>query len=115
MIVTVPVHTVSIANVREHWRSRAQRAKSHRMHAALALRIAGVAQAPKTAVIVLTRVAPKKLDSDNLQGALKSVRDGVADWLQIDDGSDRLEWRYAQRRGAPKTYLVEVEVMPCST
>jgi hypothetical protein len=110
MIVTVPVHTVSNLNVREHWRSRAQRAKSHRNHAALALRVAGVQRAPAAAVVTLTRIAPRPLDGDNLQGALKSVRDGVADWLQIDDGSERIEWRYAQRKGAPKTYSVEVEV-----
>lgn len=110
MKVTVPVKAISTLNAREHWRKRAARAKVHRNHAALALRIAGVPRAPATAIVTITRVAPRPLDGDNLQGALKSVRDGVADWLQIDDGSARVEWRYAQRKGAPKTYSVEVEV-----
>lgn len=37
-----------------------------------------------------------KLDSDNLPGAFKHVRDGMADALGIDDGDARLAWSYAQ-------------------
>lgn len=59
--------------------------------------------------ITLTRVygagrglknkAARMLDSDNLAGAFKAVRDGVAEAMGIDDGSERLEWRYAQTQG----------------
>ncbi|AVQ81673.1 hypothetical protein C4F17_12335 [Variovorax sp. PMC12] len=110
MKVAVPVKTISTLNAREHWSKKSARAKLHRSQAALALRVACVPRAPATAVVTITRIAPRPLDGDNLQGSLKSVRDGVADWLQIDDGSARVEWRYAQRKGAPKTYSVEVEV-----
>lgn len=47
--------------------------------------------------ITLTRIAPRKLDGDNLQRSLKAIRDGVADVLRIDDGNERLGWRYEQR------------------
>ena len=48
------------------------------------------------------------LDDDNLASGFKSTRDGVADWLGIDDGSKRLTWVYKQVKGPPKTYEAEV-------
>lgn len=59
-------------------------------------------------VVTLTRVAPRRMDGDNLQGACKAVRDAVADWLRVDDGSPLITWRYAQRQGRPKEYAVEI-------
>jgi hypothetical protein len=61
--------------------------------------------------IVLTRVAPRKLDTDNLASGFKAVRDGIAEWLQIDDGDNRLDWQYRQRNGGVKVYRVEVEII----
>ena len=60
--------------------------------------------------ITLTRIGPRTLDDDNLAGGFKHVRDGVADWLGIDDGDKRLTWRYEQRKGAPKEYAAEVRI-----
>jgi hypothetical protein len=51
------------------------------------------------------------LDGDNLQSAFKATRDGVADWLGVDDGDPRLDWQYRQRKGAAKVYAVEIEVI----
>ena len=62
--------------------------------------------------ILLTRIAPRRLDSDNLQSALKHVRDAVATWLGIDDGSDRLTWEYSQERGVPHQYAVRMVMIP---
>jgi hypothetical protein len=60
-------------------------------------------------VVRLTRIGPRKLDSDNVAGACKATRDGVADWLGVDDGDEsRVRWVYAQERGA---YGVRVEVL----
>ena len=58
----------------------------------------------------LTRIGPRRLDSDNLAAALKHVRDGVADALGMDDGDPRLVWLYGQRRGKPGEYAVLVEI-----
>ena len=33
---------------------------------------------------------------------------GVADWLQIDDGDKRLTWVYGQRKG--KEYAAEIRL-----
>jgi hypothetical protein len=52
-------------------------------------------------IVTLTRVAPSNgLDDDNLAGALKGVRDAVAEWLGVDD-RDRatVRYEYEQRRG----------------
>jgi hypothetical protein len=51
------------------------------------------------------------LDGDNLQSGFKAVRDGVADWLGVDDGSQLLDWQYRQRSNGVKTYKVEIEVI----
>ena len=61
-------------------------------------------------VVTLIRKSSGTLDGDGLQSALKATRDGVADWLGVDDGDKRLTWRYQQERGAPKTYQVRIEV-----
>ena len=61
--------------------------------------------------VVLTRVAPRRLDGDNLQSGFKAVRDGVADWLGVDDGNGLIDWQYVQRSGRPSEYAVEIEVI----
>jgi hypothetical protein len=92
----VPVKTISTPNVREHWAVRAKRAKSQRSVArtktAEAMR--GVKLA--SAIVLLNRFGARKLDSDNLPAALKSVRDGVADAIGIDDGDDAVVYEYGQ-------------------
>lgn len=63
-------------------------------------------------VVKMTRVSPRMLDDDNLRGALKSIRDGVADRLRIDDRDPRVKWEYDQRFGAPKQHMVVLEFSP---
>jgi hypothetical protein len=114
----VPVKTVSEANAHEHWRRRQQRAKGQRLAAKLQamtaerqLELRGV---PKPRLVVrLTRVGARRLDSDNLHGSMKHVRDGIADWLGIDDGRDDLvTWEYPpQQTGKPVGVWVEVEAV----
>lgn len=52
-------------------------------------------------VVLLTRIAPSNgLDTDNLAGALKAVRDQVADWLGVDDRQSHVvRYHYAHKRG----------------
>jgi hypothetical protein len=102
------LHTVSEANAHDHWRKRQKRAKAQRFLAALSLPLDQRVALP--CVVLLTRVAPRTLDDDNNVGALKAVRDGVADWLGSDDRTDQIVWRYAQTRGTPKQYAVRIEI-----
>lgn len=92
----------SLANLRfGHWGPRARLVREHRQAAALILepKIKALAlREPDALTIGLLRIAPRKLDSDNLAAAFKGVRDGVADALGVDDGDERISWLYEQRR-----------------
>ena len=105
-MIAVPIRTVPGMNTRESWRARARRVKAERRTVAWLL--AGKPKPPAPLTVRLTRVAPSNgLDDDNLAGALKAVRDQIADWLGIDDKrSDRVRYVYAQRRGP---WAVEIE------
>lgn len=104
--VTLPIQLVSVANLREHWSSRAKRAKAHR-NAAITIKPIAL-----PAVVTITRIAPRPLDDDNLRSACKALRDGIADRFGIADNHPDLTWRYAQRRGPVKTYAVEITITP---
>lgn len=110
MIVHLPIATVSEANRRDHWRVKAKRAKAQRQMAAALVPRFGL-----PCVVTLTRISPRMLDDDNLQSALKAVRDGVADRLGVDDRDPRVEWRYAQRKGAVKAVEVVTEGIVCES
>lgn len=103
--------------MRQHWRKAAARKKLHRLTARLVLQqYARPMGDSERFTITLTRVAPRKLDDDNLASGFKAVRDGVADWLGIDDGSPRIRWEYDQEKGTPGQYSARVDVRwmtPC--
>lgn len=103
----VPIVTVSETNMREPWQSRHRRRKKQRDAVRL---IVPRFERWERVEVTLIRVAPRALDSDNLQGAMKAVRDGVSDRLGVDDGHPNIEWRYSQRRGNPKEYGVVIVV-----
>lgn len=105
---TVPVRTVSETNQREHWAMRHHRRAVQRSLVRMVLG-AGCTRPAFPCVVTLTRIAPRSLDDDNLRGALKAVRDGVADWLGVDDADPRIEWRYDQRRGRPREHAVRID------
>ena len=111
--VEIDMKIVSVANMRLHWAAKARLTKNHRERAKRALeavaRFGGTDALPVT--VVLTRVAPRRLDGDNLQSGFKAVRDGVADWLGVDDGHHLVDWQYKQRADGPKVYRVEIEVI----
>lgn len=110
LTIELPIVTVSEANRRGHWRQHHRRHASQRGVTAMSLQ-ANLGRPPPPPVrVVLTRISPRALDSDNLHGALKHVRDGVADWLGVDDGDERVTWAVQQRRGAPKQRGVRIEI-----
>ena len=102
----IPIETVSLTNVREHWAKKARRAKAQR--SAAFVMTAPIVRMGLPLTVMLTRISPRALDDDNLRGALKSIRDGIADRLGLDDRDERVTWRYAQAKG--KERAVEVRV-----
>ena len=116
IVVTLPLVTVSESNRRDHWTVRAKRSRDNRavarvMFAKARFESTGQIYLGCDAVVTLIRISPRELDDDNLRGALKHVRDGVADRLGIDDRDPRVEWRYAQRKGKQKAVEVELGVV----
>lgn len=99
MTIAFPMRTGRGMNSSELPMVRHRRVKREKKEVMWELKRHTKPQIPCTCV--LTRVAPSSgLDDDNLAGALKAVRDAVAQWLGVDD-KDRMtvRYRYAQRRG----------------
>lgn len=107
--ITAPIRLASLVNEGGHWRARARRAKKQRWQARLALQLFGK-PLPQPLDIEITRIAPRRLDTDNLAISAKHVRDGIADWLGIDDGHPLLLWTYSQERGAPGYYGCRIRI-----
>jgi hypothetical protein len=102
----IPMELPSASNLREHWAVRAKRVDSQR--GKVTRRLPERETLPVLLVVRLTRVAPRRLDDDNLRGSLKAVRDAVATWLRVDDASPLVRWEYAQAKGEPGA-RIEVE------
>lgn len=59
-------------------------------------RPAGVASGSSVVVCLCAHLHGHPLDTDNLAGAMKPLRDALAAWLGLDDGDPRVHWRYTQ-------------------
>ena len=103
--ITIPLRTVSEANARDHWGRRAARAKRQREVTAMFVRRMDLPAMP--VCVRLVRIGRRMLDSDNLAGSAKAVRDGIADVYGVDDGSGLYRWEYAQEVG---DYGVRIEI-----
>lgn len=106
------VRLKSEANLRGHWIGGYARGKLQKDSVLFEwLRIGRPVVAPPCEVTI-TRIAPRKLDCDNLQRSAKAIRDAIAERvLDADDGDERITWRYAQEKGHAKTYACRVEVI----
>lgn len=105
------IKLVSLTNAREHWATKASRAAEQRAAGRFLAHNAMLNcewKGCKKMLVQITRIGPRPLDSDNLASSAKHLRDGIADYFGIDDGSSWYEWRYEQRKGRPKEYAVEV-------
>ena len=89
---------VSRSNAREHWSVRHARDKREAGALRAAWTSAGLAGwiVPLPCSVTLARLGGKEMDGDNLQGALKAVRDAAAKLIGVDDADDRVKWRYRQ-------------------
>jgi hypothetical protein len=96
--VIIPGEAPSTPNLREHHMARARRVKNQR--AKVMAKVPTWGGGPLL-FVRLTRVAPRRLDDDNLAGALKGHRDAVAARLRVDDASPLVGWEYQQATGEP--------------
>ena len=107
--IRLPIRTANDKNNHhDHWAQRSKRTAEQRTSVCRVLDQFGKPWGSRWKV-TLTRFAPRALDvGDNLPRALSAVRDGVADWLCIDDADPRIEWVYEQVRGP--AYGISVRV-----
>lgn len=108
LTLRLPIKLVGSQNIREHWAQRSKRVRNERSAVCAAVRVADKPKLP--VVVTLTRISPGTVDSDNLQGCCKGVRDAVADGYDVTDRTPLIEWRYEQRKGAAKEYAVEIRI-----
>jgi hypothetical protein len=107
--ISIPIRTVTGQNARETRFARARRVKKERGTATMVVQAAAYA-IPLPVVVTMTRLSPNRCDDDNLQGAMKAIRDGIADAYRIDDGTRLIEWRYAQRRCKRGDFGVVIDI-----
>jgi hypothetical protein len=108
----------SEANTRCHWAARQRRFKDQR--AKLRREMAGVMGAfiavknllvgGRRASVSFTKLGGRAVDSDNLAGAFKGLRDEVAEWLGLDDASPLVAWSYDQSPGGRQGVRLRVVV-----
>lgn len=101
-IVEMPIDLVSEANTREHHMKRAARASAQRSNARMYLqqviRSTGDVLPTLPLIVTLSRIAPRKLDTDNHVVSCKHVRDGIADYFGVNDrDEDKIKWLYGEQ------------------
>lgn len=111
----VPHPLTSEGNKTDHWSMKKARSDILKFLTKLHLNnIKEPIQLPCS--VTLTRVAPRKLDDDNLRTAFKHVRDTIAafifdDWrMGRKDNDPRIKWLYAQKKGEVGEYAFEIEI-----
>jgi hypothetical protein len=103
----IPIKTVAGLNAREHHMVRARRIKSERYATSLIVKPHHV-----PCIVRMVRISPSLCDDDNLQGALKSVRDEIAKICGADDGpNDPITWAYGQEKCKRGHFGVRVEIL----
>jgi len=103
---------VSEANAHEHYRVRVARVREQ--HRVVSLVIGARRAPPLPLAVTIVRVAPHALDTDNLQGSGKHVRDALAKWIGVDDRDPRVVWHVGAEKGAYATRIVVRHVGPAT-
>lgn len=107
--VDLPIKTGSGLNDRKHWAVRSRETKRARGTACLLVR-AKLMPWEQGCTVTLTRLSAGTLDDDNLRGAMKACRDGVADALGVQDNDKRVKWEYAQEKCKRGAYGVRIQI-----
>lgn len=105
----LPLELKSEQNLREHWTATAKRKAAQRGLVRLFRQLASDIRLPVQ--VTLIRIAPRKLDDDNLRASFKHVRDGVADILGVSDNAPAVEWKYDQIANKPNTYGCSIFIL----
>lgn len=104
------IKTVSEANQREHWAAKSKRKKQQQRDFSILWRQRKGCNIEPPSVVTFTRHACRVMDSDNLAGAFKHIRDQLAREIGIDDGDERVHYRYDQKRIPKREHYFTVDI-----
>lgn len=116
LVVTIP--GIKLESVNTHYfgsrgamMAKSRKTKRDRGNVALVLRSRFGDPPSPPLLVTITRIAPGELDDDNLPTSAKAVRDGIADWLGVDDRTKRsgVAWKYAEARDG-RSYGVTIRI-----
>lgn len=104
--------TVSELNQREHWGAKNRRKLDQQEQIAVAmLNALRGKRIELPCVVKLTRIGPKKMDNDNLAGAMKYCQDQIARQLGVDDGDEsKVIFHHCQMPIGSRDYAVKVSI-----
>ena len=112
--IKLPIKIISEANNTDHWTKKHKRKKDIAKKLRTYLPSFGKCHLP--CKVTLTRISPRRLDSDNLIISFKFIRDYLSNLLipglapgRADD-DHRIEWCYEQVRGESKEYAIIVRI-----
>lgn len=109
--------TVSEMNQREHWAAKNRRKNEQQEAVAVAMYSALRGRKVELPCVVkFTRIGPRKMDNDNLAGALKHCQDAVARMLGVDDGDEsKVKFYHYQMPIGSRDYAIKVEIEASNT
>ena len=114
----IPVKLIT-PNQYEHWTRRNKRTKILRTIIGHRWNI-DKPNVTLPCLIKLTRIAPRKLDFDNLCSSQKFVCDVICDFVNPGlqagraDADKRIKIRYFQEKGEPKEHAIKIEIFSIS-
>lgn len=107
IVLQLPIKTVSESNSSEHWSTKHKRHKNQKKWVRIVWYKEGKPKIDLPCKVKLTRISPRTLDSDNLQGSLKWIRDAISEIIipntlagRADDHPE-ISWEYDQQKGKP--------------
>jgi len=122
--VIIPIKTYSEQNLTEHWSKKARRHKTQQKAVHIALLpykhqlqdIFLKIQPGSKFVIVLNRIAPRKMDYDNMVYSFKWIVDQICENInpglakgRADDNS-YISFQYDQKRGKVNQYAIQLQI-----
>lgn len=112
--LVLPILVVSEPNLRGSRRSKIARTKAQRMAAWAAVHnLVSRTDRGNVTSVTLMRYGVRLLDDDNLAGAFKAVRDGIADALGVNDG--KIPWHYDQQTSLLRGIKISLHLPSMST
>jgi len=113
IIIKIPIKVISEANTWDgHWIKKYKRKKAQNIWLHVAMKGIDLKGVNK---VTLTRIGPRKMDTDNLLFSLKNIRDSIADKINPGlargqaDNENLITWQYRQEKGEPKEYALKIE------